>query len=378
MSREISVLIAPDKFKGSATARTVAEALTHGIRCSAPRATVDTRPIADGGDGTVAVLLSSGHQALTVPSADALGKPTTAIVATSGHTAVIEMASACGLTVASLADPLQASSLGLGVALRHVIDLGFQDIIIGLGGSASTDGGLGLIMALGAKGFAADGLHVTPDAHGLLALHSLDTTDLSVSADLCLRVACDVSSPLHGPRGAAMQFGPQKGASNVEVLELDAALVRLGTVLKDTFGTDPSGVPGAGAAGGTAAMAVAALGGVIVDGADFVLDVLHMNHALGECDIVITGEGSWDSQSAMGKGPGRLAELAHAAGIPVIVVAGQVASNARDSQGVVEYWSLADHARSTAVAQRDVEPLLIAAGEDIGLRLSSLAERRPK
>ena len=373
------VLLAPDKFKGSASAGAVADALADGLERTAPHVVITRRPIADGGDGTVAVLLEAGYRPVTVTAADVLGAVRETTVATAGPCAVVELASTCGMVQLGLRrEPLRSTSLGLGLAVQAVIAAGYRDIVVGLGGSASTDGGLGMLTALGARGIDVDGADVTPDGAGLLRLVDLDVSRLRIPASVTLRMACDVDSPLHGPQGAAEVFGPQKGAPRALVAELDAALFRLGRILEHRCGIDPSRLPGAGAAGGIAGAAAAALGAGIIQGAEFVLAATDFDTALDDADLVVTGEGSWDWQSAMGKGPGVVVQRAREAAVPVVVVAGQIEPSSLDSVGSAMAVSLVDAAGSVDQAISDVLPLLRRAGSTVGRALPGLiAGSRP-
>ena len=367
------VLLAPDKFKASATARAVVEALAEGVRQGAPGAVVIGRPIADGGDGTVDVLLAGGYQPLVVPAADVVGRPRDTVVATRDGLAVIELAATCGLAqLGSRREPLRATSLGLGVALRQTLAAGFRDVVLGLGGSGSTDGGLGLLTALGARGLDARGRVVSPDGAGLLRLSDLDVSGINLPPGVRIRLACDVVSPMHGPAGAATVFGPQKGASPAEVALLDAALERLAGMLEERCGTDPAQTPGAGAAGAVAGAAIAALGAEVVDGAVFVLTATGFDEALARADLVVTGEGSWDAQSLLGKGPGEVVRRAREAGVPTVVVAGQIDAGSLDGTGAVVGWSLAEVAGSVDRAIVDVLPLLREAGVAVGQMLPAV------
>ncbi|HEY5514728.1 MAG TPA: glycerate kinase [Pengzhenrongella sp.] len=366
------MLLAPDKFKGSASAGAVADALADGLERATPRVVVTRRPIADGGDGTVAVLLEAGYRPVIVTAADVLGSARETTVATKGQRAVVELASTCGMAQLGLRrEPLRSTSLGLGLAVQAVIAAGYRDIVVGLGGSASTDGGLGMLTALGARGIDVDGAEVTPDGAGLLRLVDLDVSRLCIPHPVSLRMACDVDASLHGPRGAAEVFAPQKGASRDLVAELDAALFRLGRILEHRCGIDPSRLPGAGAA-------AAALGAVIIRGAEFVLAATDFDAALDDADLVITGEGSWDRQSAMGKGPGVVVRRAREAAVPVVVVAGQIEPGSLDEVGSAMAVSLVDAAGSADRAISDVLPLLRRAGCTVGRALPGLmAGSRP-
>lgn len=373
------VLLAPDKFKGSASAGAVTDALADGLERAAPHVVITRRPIADGGDGTVAVLLEAGYRPVTVTAADVLGSASATTVATAGRRAVVELASTCGMVQLGLRrEPLRSTSLGLGLAVQAVIAAGYRDIVVGLGGSASTDGGLGMLTALGARGIDVDGAEVTPDGVGLLRLVDLDVSRLRIPASVSLRMACDVDATLHGPQGAAEVFAPQKGASRELLAELDAALFRLGRILEHRCGIDPSWLPGAGAAGGVAGAAAAALGATIIRGAEFVLTATEFDTALDGADLVVTGEGSWDRQSAMGKGPGVVVQRAREAAVPVVVVAGQIEAGSLDDVGSAMAVSLVDAAGSTDRAISDVLGLLRRAGSTVGRALPGLiAASRP-
>lgn len=366
------VLLASDKYKGSASASEVVEALARGIATGAPRAEVVRCPIADGGDGTVDALLASGHEPLTVPSADTFGRDSTGVVAARGSQAVVELASLCGLAVAGeRVDPLAASSRGVGHTVRQVLDWGFRDVIVGLGGSASTDGGLGFLMALGARAEDRDGQPVTPDGHGLMRVARIDLDEIWLPARTRLRVACDVDAPLHGPDGAAVTFGPQKGASPGEVADLDRALARWGSLLAGATGRDVTQVPGAGAAGGVGA-ALLAIGAEVVSGSGLVLDAVGFDDHVRAASLVVTGEGAWDSQSMRGKGPGEVMRRAGAAGVPVVLVAGQVQPGSTDGLRLAAVHSLTQVAGSVAAATAAVATLLERVGATIALELPTL------
>lgn len=368
------VLVAPDKFKASATARAVADALAEGIEASRRDADVVRLPVADGGDGTVDALLAAGFEAIVVRGLDAYGEPVTAVAARRGPLVVIELASLCGLARASAdgrrADPLAASSAGLGVAMRALLRAGARDVVLALGGSASTDGGLGLLLALGARGFDADGRPVTADGRGLLRVSRLDISAMRLPAGLRVRVACDVESPLHGRTGAAHAFGAQKGAGPELRATLDSALQRWGGVLAQTFGHDPSERPGAGAAGGVGAAALAGLAAERVAGADLVLAETGFDRHLGEADLVVTGEGSWDAQSAWGKGPGVVVARARDARVPVALVAGRVDPASIAGYDFASVHSLVDLAGAEDVAMARTVPLLRSVGRLLGRQLT--------
>jgi glycerate kinase len=367
-----TVLISPDKFKGTARARQVAEALASGIAATAPDTVLELLPVADGGDGTVEALLAAGFGALTVPTFGALGEPAETTVAVREGLAVLELASSAGLATLSGPEPVRSGSLGLGRALREVLDRGYRDVVVGLGGSASTDGGLGMLLALGAEVTDDTGRPVSPDGAGLLAAARLDLSGAALPPGTRLRLACDVDAPLHGRRGAAVVFGPQKGAAPMQVAGLDRALARWGRMLAGASGVQVAAVPGAGAAGGIAAAGLA-LGGAVVSGAALLLDATGFDDRLAHARLVVTGEGSWDGQSAGGKAPAQVVERARAAGVPVILVAGRVDAPIPDA--VVRAWSLTALAGSEGHARAKVIDLLHSVGAEIGQALASLAPR---
>lgn len=370
----LRVLVAPDKFKGSAPAAVVARALADGIRSTAPAAHVDELAVADGGDGTVAAFLARGHRPVRVTTHDALGAPVEGTVCTDGRLVVVEMASLCGQsTLAGGHEPLRATSRGLGSTLRDLLGRGHHDVVVGLGGSASTDGGLGMLVELGARVTDRRGRPVTPDGAGLLRAAALDLADVVVPSRL--RAACDVDAVLHGPRGAAASFGPQKGADPRQVAELDRALERWGHLLADACGREVAAVPGAGAAGGVGA-ALLATGATVVGGADTVLDVLGLDGALAGADLVVTGEGAWDAQSEHGKAPGAVVGRAAAAGVPAVVVAGRLLGPLPPS--VAAGYDLTAVAGSVESATRDVTAWLHAVGESIGDLLADLRRLDPR
>ncbi|MFV0126977.1 glycerate kinase [Streptomyces sp. HMX112] len=325
------VLVAADKFKGSLTAVQVAERVTAGLRHVVPGVEVVTLPVADGGDGTVAAAVAAGFRRHEVRVTGPLGEPVTAAFALRDGTAVVEMAEASGLQLLpeGVFAPLTATTHGSGELLRAALDAGARTIVFGVGGSATTDGGAGMLAALGARFLDADGRPVGPGGGGLRDLASADLSELDArfgSVDLVL--ASDVDNPLTGPKGAPAVYGPQKGASPEEVAELDAALARFASVLADSLGpraTALAEAPGAGAAGGIGYGALVALGARFRPGIEVMLDVLGFAPALSRATLVITGEGSLDEQTLHGKAPAGVAAAARAAGVEVVAVCGRLA-----------------------------------------------------
>lgn len=322
----MQVLVAPDKFKGSLTAAQVAHAMRAGVLAAAPAATVTTRPIADGGDGFLdAIIAATAARVIEVEIQDAIGRTRIARIAIHGETGYLEAADAVGITQT---DPTPETALntdtgGVGQMILASLDAGATSITIGLGGTSSTDGGTGMLRALGAELLTEDGRHLQPGGGNLTDLHQINL-DLDPRVFGCRFVAAhDVTSPLLGPSGAAAVFGPQKGADERAVHKLGAGLTHLADVLLRQHGLDIAAVPGGGAAGGLGG----ALGGVLRadmrSGAAVVFALTGLDEELRKSDLVLTGEGSFDEQSLDGKGPYAVLQTAQSAGVPAVVIAGR-------------------------------------------------------
>lgn len=324
------VLVAADKFKGSLTAVEVAERVTAGLRRVVPGVEVEALPVADGGDGTVAAAVAAGFDRREVRVAGPLGDEVTAAYALRDGTAVVEMAEASGLQrlPTGVFAPLTASTYGSGELLRAALDAGARTIVFGVGGSATTDGGAGMLSALGARFLGADGEPVPPGGGGLAELVTADLSGLDPRlTEIELVLASDVDNPLTGPTGAPAVYGPQKGASPADVETLDAALAHFAKVLEGVVGptaAEYAASPGAGAAGGIGYGALL-LGARFRPGIEVMLDVLGFAPALYRADLVITGEGSLDEQTLHGKAPAGVAAAARASGKDVVAVCGRLA-----------------------------------------------------
>jgi len=330
------IVVAPDKFKGSLPAAEVAAAVAAGLRAVAGDAEILAMPVADGGDGTVDAAVAAGFERVPVTAAGPEGEPVRASYARRGDVAVVELACVCGLALlpAGRRAPLTASSFGAGEVLRAALDAGARQVVLGVGGSASTDGGAGMLAALGARVLAADGEPVGREVAGrrvaggadLELVAALDLAGLHPafrSGEASLTLAADVDNPLTGLDGAAAVYGPQKGASPAEVARLDAGLRRWAAVVAATVGKDWSAAPGAGAAGGVGFAAMAVLGARMRPGIELVLELTGLEARLAGADLVITGEGSLDGQSLAGKAPVGVARAAARHGVPVVAVAGR-------------------------------------------------------
>ncbi len=322
----MKIVCAPDSFKESMTAAAAAAAMARGVRQVFPDAEVVEVPLSDGGEGFLEALAASlGARLVDAEVADALWRP---IRATFGLTddglAVIEMAKAAGLEQISPADrDIWASSTsGVGDLVLAALDAGARRLVIGLGGSATNDGGAGMLDALGVRYLDAEGVRLTPTPAGLAAVASVDASGLdSRLAEVEVTVASDVTHPLCGPEGASFVFGPQKGASDDDVTRLDAWLARL-AVLDD--GEAEACQPGAGAAGGLGYALLRHLGAVIRPGVDVVTEAVGLAEIVADADLVLTGEGSVDAQTLSGKTPAGVAAIARQAGVEVVILAGRV------------------------------------------------------
>ncbi len=323
----MNVLISPDTFKGSLTAYEAARAMAVGVGRVLPDAAVRLLPIADGGDGSVAAFVLAGYAERSVTTHGPTGEPVTAAFAWLDGSAVVEVANSCGLLLlpGGVLAPLASSSRGVGDAIVGALDAGALHILICLGGGAATDGGTGMLVALGARPCDADGSPVAPCGGNLGRIATVDLSGLDARLrEVALTVAVDVSSPLLGPTGAAAVFGPQKGASPDDVTLLDDGLRTWSAILSEATGTDAAQTPGSGASGGLGFAAIAGLGASMVPGAEYIASALGLADAIAAADLVITGEGGLDRQSVLGKGALSVARRARDAGVPVIMACGRI------------------------------------------------------
>jgi glycerate kinase len=328
MIAKVKVVVAPNAFKGSLSASQAAGVIADGVREVFPEAQVVEVPMADGGEGTVEALVSA-HRGVyrTAEVEGPLGDPLQATygLIDEGRTGVVELASASGLTLIAneRRDPLKASTYGFGQLLRAVRDSGANQVIAGIGGSATNDGGAGMAQALGYRLLDAAGLELPHGGAALASLERIDPSGFDPSwHSVNVKVACDVTNPLTGPQGASAVYGPQKGAADDMVRELDAALAKFAAVIERDLGKRVADVPGAGAAGGAGAGLMAFLDARLVPGAPLVVEASGFDAKLEGADLVITGEGRADSQTAYGKAPGEVAKRAKEARIPVLLIAG--------------------------------------------------------
>jgi len=366
------IVVAPNAFKGSLSALAAAKAIGDGIRLADPDADLTLVPIADGGDGTVDALVAGAdgqHRVLRVrgPLTDPVDADYGVI--DGGKTAVIEMAKAAGLALLpqDKRDPRVTTTYGVGELLQHAYDGGARHFIVGIGGSATNDGGAGMAQALGYHLLDAQGHELPPGGLALQNLARIHVGGMHANwTDAQVDVACDVTNPLTGASGASAVYGPQKGATPEVVAELDAALKHFAQIIRRDLGVDVEPLPGAGAAGGLGAGLVAFTGARLRPGAEMVMEALNLDDRIKGADLVITGEGRLDSQTArFGKGPAAVARHARKAGIPVVALAGGIADEAELrllfdglEATVVEPCTLED-----AIAQ--AEPLLLRAANRV-------------
>jgi glycerate kinase len=377
------ILIAPDKFKGSLPAVRVAAAVAAGLSAAASAGMqLTTMPVADGGDGTVDAAVAAGFRRVPVVASGPTGQPVRTSYARRGDLALIELATVCGLErlPGGQLAPMDASSYGVGEVLRAALDAGARELVLAIGGSASTDGGIGLLQGLGARVLDRGG---APLGRGGAALRTAAELDLSgLPAALTgtrITLAADVANPLTGPDGAAAVFGPQKGATAEQIVALDAGLRHWADLVTATTGTDWSGAPGAGAAGGVGFAALAVLGADRRPGIELVLELLGFGPALDQADLVITGEGSLDTQSLSGKAPIGVARAAADRGVPVIAVAGRstLSLDQARAAGISSIYPLSDLEPDLDRSMADAAGLLERLGRTIARDQRTQGSPRP-
>lgn len=327
------IVIAPDSYKESLSALEVAQAVAAGFRQIFPDAEYVLVPVADGGEGTVdAMVAATGGRRETVVVSGPLGERVEAFYGLTGDgaTAVIEMAAASGLALVPPAqrNPLRTSSRGTGELIRAALDAGARRFILGIGGSATNDGGVGMVQALGARLLDAEGRALDGSGGDLARLERIDVSALDPRLAECrIEVACDVDNPLTGPRGASAVFGPQKGATPEMVQVLDANLAHLARIVERDLGVAVDQVPGAGAAGGMGAAMLAFFGATLKPGIEIVTAAVDLDAQVRDADLVITGEGRIDFQTVHGKTPIGVARVAKRHGKAVIGIAGSLGAN---------------------------------------------------
>jgi len=368
----VRVLFAPDKFKGSLTAAEAAAHMAGGWQRAWPECRTEIRPVADGGDGTLEVVQAvRGGRLLKTAARDARGRATEApwLWDEAHHTAWIESALVIGLAGLAPADrdPLTATTAGLGDLLRAALDQGAEKIFLGLGGSATNDAGCGMAAAAGWRFLDADEQDIDPVPARLPQLARLAPPAVAVAVELI--ALADVRNPLLGPHGASHVYGPQKGASAAEVGQLESALTHLTDIARRDLGAPDPATPGAGAAGGLGYGVMTFFGGRIESGFDTIAELTGLAEAIAAADLVVTGEGRLDAQTGTGKAPAGVARLAHAAGKPVIALAGSVPLTKGEPSGFDAIVSASHETMSLEHAMLNAGPLLEEAAADTARRL---------
>jgi glycerate kinase len=365
------IVIAPDKFKGSLSAVEASRAIARGAMRACPSAALDEIPMADGGEGTVEALVTATRGTFrVVQAAGPLGHPLDARFGLSGdgRTAFIEMAAASGLVLVPDArrNPTLTTTRGTGDLIRAALDLDVERIVLGIGGSATNDGGSGMAQAIGFRLLDADGQELPPGGGSLDRLDCIDASDRDPRLDRVeLAVACDVTNPLCGPNGASAVYGPQKGADPSMVQQLDRNLAHLAEVIARDLGCSVAELPGAGAAGGLGAGLVAFAGGTLRRGVELIAQTVGLADRLKAADLCLTAEGSLDAQTAHGKTIAGVARSAAEYGCPVLAIAGGIQPGAEVllDRGVSAYFSLCDRPMSLDDALAHASSLLERAAE---------------
>jgi glycerate kinase len=378
------ILIAPQEFKGSLTAVDVARAIADGVHLADPDAAVDLAPLSDGGPGFLdAMLGATAGTRQFVAARDPLGRPVEAAIGLidAGRTAIIESAEAAGIKRLRQDEfaPRRTSTLGVGDLILAALDAGVERLIVGVGGSATNDGGAGMAHALGVRLRDGCGVDLPPGGAGLRDLASIDATGIDPRlATVDVLMASDVRNPLCGPDGASVVFGPQKGADAAEVRELDAALAHYAVRIALDLGVDVRQSPGAGAAGGLGAGLIAFLGARVQSGFELVSEAIGLELRVRAADLVLTGEGRLDGQTGFGKTVAGVARLSSAAGVPVVALCGGLAPGWRSllADGLTAAFSIVSAPMTLDDAHRDAAELVTSAAEQV-MRLACASGNRP-
>ena len=374
------VLLAPDSFKEAASAEVIAQTMARGIMRGDPQAECRLLPLSDGGEGlTHALVHATGGTLHDVETVDAVGRPIIAQFGFLGNkhtsrTAVVELASASGLEQVSPADrdPMAASTFGTGLLIHAAIDAGADRIVLGLGGSATTDGGTGLAHAFGFRFLDAHDCDIALGGGALVDLARIDDSRVSDSIkNVPIVLACDVTNPLTGPEGAAHVFAPQKGATATQVELLDQGLANLARAIMQYNGRDIEHAPGAGAAGGTGGGMLGLLNATVKPGIELVLNLAHGREACAWADVVITGEGSIDSQTPYGKVPSGIAKLAQSQGKPTIAIGGTVTRDPHTVEALNKAGIIATFGNAPGPA--DLTPLISNTERNVEITCAAIA-----
>lgn len=320
-------IVISDSFKGTVSSLEICDIAKQSIPRFFPECEVIALPVADGGEGTVECFVKGiNAEPVTVSATGPFGEPLEAVYARHGNQAIVEMASVAGLPlVKDHLDPLNTTTFGVGQLIRHAVENGCTEILLGLGGSCTNDGGCGCAAALGVKFYDKDGKDFVPNGGTLINICKIDCSAAKdLLANVRITVMCDVENPLYGPTGAAYVFGPQKGADAKTVQEIDVGLRRMAEVVEKELGESVADIPGAGAAGGMGAGCIAFLGAKLKSGIDAVLDMVEFDRRIEGADLVITGEGRIDSQSVHGKVISGIVKRTRVKNIPLMAIVGSI------------------------------------------------------
>lgn len=380
----MQIVVAIDSFKGSLSSIAAGNAASAGVARAMPAATVRVFPLADGGEGTVDAIATAGGERCTVTFTGPLGAPVQAAYCMKNGTAVIEMSAAAGITLVREAErnPMHTTTFGVGELMLDALRRGARKFIIGIGGSATNDGGLGMLTALGVKFLDASGNPVPQGAKGLAQIHTVCADGLPQALlQAEIYVACDVKNPLCGEEGCSAVYGPQKGATPAMVAEMDAAMEHYARKTKRIFPQADENAAGAGAAGGLGFAFLAYLGATLTAGAPLVIRETGLEAAVADADLVITGEGRLDGQSAMGKAPVAVAALAKKYGKPVLALGGCIGAGATavNAAGIDAYFPILQRPCTLAEAmdlQAAAENLTATAEQAIRLFLAARSRDR--
>jgi len=377
MRKKYKFVIAPDSFKESIEAFNVALAIEIGLKKIFPDAEYDIIPMADGGEGTIdAMVQATAGRIISAKVADPLGRTIEAKfgILGDGTTAVIEMAAASGLPLLSVQErnPMKTTTFGTGQLIRLALDKGVKRIIIGIGGSATVDGGAGMLCALGGKLLDERGIEIEPTGAGLSKAVRIDLSKFDKRIEQTeFLVASDVDNPLIGQEGAARVFGPQKGADETMVLQLEANLKRFAECIRNQLGIDVANLPGAGAAGGLGAGLVAFCKAKIESGSKLIAQAVNLPKRLTEADICITGEGKIDGQSIYGKVCWRVADIAHEQNVPTIALVGAIGEGAEKCTPPIDaIFSIIDKPMNLTEATKYTSELLTRSAEQLARTLA--------
>ncbi len=366
------ILIAPQSLKGSLTAAEAGQAIAYGVRAVYPGAEIEIVPVADGGEGTVQALVdATGGKIVWQIVTGPLGEPVPAFFGLlgDGRTAAIEMAACAGLPLVppELRNPRITTTYGVGELIHAALDYGSHHFIIGIGGSATNDGGAGMAQALGAALLTNEGTEIARGGAALATLAQISTLNMDARLQECtIEVACDVTNPLCGPTGASAVYGPQKGATPEMVAELDKALDHYAQIIEQDLGLSVRDIPGAGAAGGLGAGLMAFLHTILRPGAQIVLEAVHLEERVRTADLVITAEGQIDAQTAYGKSVGAVASMAKRYGLPVLALAGSLG----------DHYQVVYELGVDAVVALPSSPMTLAYAMENAARLTSDAAER--